>query len=254
MNLEIEKIESIPESEKLEAEISSQEPQLPINDRLLAMGQMAACLAHELRNPLGSIELYCSLLKRELGENARCQEILGSLTTGVRTMGNIISNCLQFTKEIRPNKKQFTSASLFLEQTCEFAKPKGSESGVVIEWVEEGVEPFSMDPYLIGQVAINLILNAVDASIGSSEPKVKILLSHTDKNYWTFEVIDTGPGLTTEVRRRMFDPFFTTKEKGTGLGLPIVYAILTGHDGEIEYYNLETRGTKVVVKFENKGI
>ena len=83
---------------------------LSVNERLLAMGQMAACLAHELRNPLGSIDLYCSLLKRELGENQKAQEILQSMTFGIRSMGNIISNCLQFTKEIRPNKKLFTSA------------------------------------------------------------------------------------------------------------------------------------------------
>jgi signal transduction histidine kinase len=223
---------------------------LSVNERLLAMGQMAACLAHELRNPLGSIDLYCSLLKREIGENKKAQEILESMTFGIRSMGNIISNCLQFTKEIRPNKKLFNSAEIFLKQICEYAKPNELNAGVTIKWEDLGSEDFEMDPYLIGQVAINLIINSVDACLANETNEIKVILNHTSKSEWTFEVLDNGIGLTSETRARMFDPFFTTKEKGTGLGLPIVFAIVKGHGGNINFNDLPNGGTHSIVKFK----
>jgi signal transduction histidine kinase len=225
---------------------------LPVNEKLLAMGQMATSLAHELRNPLGSIELYCSLLKREFKGNGKAEEILQSMMQGIRTMGHIITNCLQFTKEIRPNKRSFKSASLFLAETCEYARPKNLDNKVSVSWEEIGNEEFLMDPYLMGQLLINLIVNAADAVVSKENPQVKVILNHTLKDQWFLEVIDNGIGLSSDVKERMFDPFFTTKEKGTGLGLPIVYVIGEAHDGNLEFNNAIGGGVHVRAVFNNK--
>ena len=232
-------------------EISSNNS-LTINERLLAMGQMAASLAHELRNPLGSIELYSSLLKRELKDDEKSSELLQSMLTSVRTMGHIISNCLQFTKDVKASKQVYSSAEVFLRETSEYARPKGESGGVAIECIDVGDKTFLMDPFLMGQVAINLIINAIDAVENVDFPKVEVKLDHRNSDFWLFEVIDNGPGISPEIKNRIFDPFFTTKEKGTGLGLPIVFGLVEGHGGEITFQNVPLGGSHAIVKLYNK--
>lgn len=230
---------------------SIREEVLNTDERLMAMGQMAASLAHELRNPLGSIELYCSLLKKELSGQEKAQEIVGSLLQSVRIMGNVISNCLQFTKEIRAHKKEFTQALVFLKETCAFAEPK--DDSVRITWEERGSARFLMDPYLIGQVLINLLINAVDAVQNEVAPHIHVVLDHTRDDHWLLTVTDNGCGIHPEIKSKIFDPFFTTKEKGTGLGLPIVHTIVSGHHGEIRIQDTETQGTQFTILFKNIG-
>ncbi len=226
---------------------------LSVNEKLLAMGQMAASLAHELRNPLGSIELYCSLLKKEVHGNEKGEEILRSLTQGVRTMGHIISNCLQFTKEIKPNKQYYKTAAVFLRETCDYARPSLNGDKITIAWREIGEEKFLMDPYLMGQVLINLIINAIDAVQNQINPKIEVILDHSNSDNWKLEVKDNGIGISKELKNKIFDPFFTTKEKGTGLGLAIVHVIVEGHGGTLEFNDAREGGVHVIASFNNRG-
>lgn len=225
---------------------------LSVNEKLLAMGQMAASLAHELRNPLGSIELYCSTLKKEIKGQQKAEEIVQSMLQGIRTMGQVISNCLQFTREIRPRKQFFNEANLFLKETCKYAEPKADEQTTRISWSEFGTEKFLMDPYLIGQVLINLVVNALDATESLENGRVQVILDHSKAEKWTLEVIDNGSGIPIEIKSKIFDPFFTTKEKGTGLGLAIVYTIVQGHGGVLELLESAQGGTRIVMEFYNK--
>lgn len=225
---------------------------LTINERLLAMGQMAACLAHELRNPLGSIELYSSLLKREFKDNEKASELITSMLSSVRTMGHIISNCLQFTKDVKASKQRFSNGTIFLRETSEYARPKGETVGVHVEYFDIGHEEFLMDPFLMGQVAVNLLINAIDAVENIDSPKIQIKLNRENSEFWLLEVIDNGPGIPSEIKNKIFDPFFTTKEKGTGLGLPIVFGLVEAHGGEISFQDEPLGGSRAMVKIYNK--
>ena len=226
---------------------------LNTNERLIAMGQMAASLAHELRNPLGSMELYCSLLKKELKGQEKVETFVSSLLQSIRTMEKVISNCLQFTREIKPSKKEFSSGEIFLRETCAYAMPNMGETLVALSWEEKGEKAFLMDPYLIAQVLINLIINAIDAVSAEYKPQIQVILDHSRDDIWELSVIDNGVGITDDLKKKIFDPFFTTKEKGTGLGLPIVHTIVSGHDGEIRVLKHEPRGTEFKLIFKNKG-
>lgn len=236
-------------------------------DRLLAMGEMAASLAHEIRNPLGSMELYCSILKRELKGDKSKLELLDSIQHGISTLSHIVSNCLLFTKDITVSKKQFTKADLFLLRTSEYVSSsftkygitlsnvEDNDSGFLIEWEESGSEPFMMDPYIIGQIALNLCTNSIDALLDSNlnkdERRIKLCLDHSNKSFWLLSVEDNGKGMSKSVLDKMYDPFFTTKEKGTGLGLAIVHSLVKAHGGELKVSSELGEGTKIEIKFKN---
>jgi signal transduction histidine kinase len=240
-------------------------------ERLLAMGQMAASLAHEIRNPLGSMELNLSLLRKELKANEDLSGIVEQVLKSVSTLNHIVSNCLLFTKDITVRKRKFNTAFQMLDETCKYlaqsrtgVRFKGfskidydfeSSRGIELAWAERGTLPFLMDPYLIGQIAINLINNSIDAcgsETGSGRSlSVIIEVIHESSSEWELVVADTGSGMNADTISRMYDPFFTTKEKGTGLGLAIVHSLVTAHDGTIHIESEAGKGTRIHVKFRN---
>lgn len=246
--------------------------------RLVAMGQMAASLAHEIRNPLGSMELYCSVLKRELKGEESHIELLEHIQRGISTLNHIVGNCLMFTKDITVKKQDLNSARTLLRETCTYVKA-GRNDVVVFEnidsdlrtqktgslndpiinirlvWGETGSEKFSIDPYVIGQVLINILNNALDACCSKSYKNkihmVSVQIIHEAEEEWSLIVKDTGHGLSDEVKKRLYDPFFTTKEKGTGLGLAIVHSLVSAHRGTIEVVSEVGSGTEVKIVFKN---
>ena len=214
--------------------------------RLMAMGQMAASLAHEIRNPLGSMELFCSLLKKDLAGQPQLLQTAEQIHLGIRTLERIISNCLQFARDVVPQKKSITEVRPLLEEAVAYVRGRSEELKVetTIETKGEGV--VAADPYLLQQVLLNLLLNAIEAS--GEQGKV-VLSSEITPGSWVLCVADTGPGITDEEKRQMFDPFFTTKQGGTGLGLTIVHSIVTAHGGRIDIEAEPGRGTRVTVTF-----
>lgn len=226
-------------------------------DRMIAMGEMAASLAHELRNPLGSIELHAGLIKKnkEVPENIKSYAV--EIQKAVATLNHIVSNSLQFTKEIKPRKQSFTTASQFLAEICKYIR-QGEESRcnlseLDLRWEEIGKESFQIDPYLIGQIAINLLTNAIQARNPNSKEVhvVLITLDHSSADFWSLEVRDSGLGISSEDVDKIFDPFYTTKEKGTGLGLAVVHSIVQAHDGAIKIVSNPEAGTLFSIKFQN---
>ncbi len=236
--------------------------------RLVAMGQMAASLAHEIRNPLGSMELYCSVLKREVKDDSSKLELVNHIQQGISSLSHIVSNCLLFTKDITVSKKEYGSAKMFLSETCRYVSSsyehlaivsglpeKDCDAGLFLSWEESGEESFMMDPYVLGQIVLNLSKNALDAcseeSLSNLPHHVQISIDHSDSACWTLLVCDNGKGMSEEVKERMYDPFFTTREKGTGLGLAIVYSLVKAHGGTIEVQSEISMGTRVKIKFLN---
>lgn len=222
-------------------------------ERLVAMGQMAASMAHEIRNPLGGMELFCSLLAKELKERdeGKLHSLAEQILKGIRTVDRVIQNCLQFAREIVPQKSDCVSLKQFLAECQEQLGARVSEVDIQIESAEHPAVYF--DPFLMQQVVVNLLSNAADAITERSrklkhegaENMEREIFLRTSFNESTFaiEVQDSGEGISPEAIARIFDPFMTTKTTGTGLGLAICHSIVRAHGGEIEVESEPGRGS-----------
>lgn len=223
--------------------------------RLMAMGQMAASLAHEIRNPLGSMELYCTLLKKDLKEAPSALELAEQIHAGIKVLDRIISNCLQFSRDLVPRQKRLNDSRTIIDELFHYARPQAEQAEVALTFEEQGSNPIQVDPYLVNQALLNVVLNAIDAA-GSKENNTRTesgrVLVKSDRakpGCWAVVVIDNGPGIASEDQERIFDPFFTTKNGGTGLGLAIVHSIVTAHRGSITVESKRGHGTAITLNF-----
>jgi signal transduction histidine kinase len=214
--------------------------------RLMAMGQMAASLAHEIRNPLGSMELYCSLLKKDLQDRPDLQTLAEQIHVGIKTLDRIIGNCLQFSRGIEPKKEPVPSLMPVLEAVAEMVRAKAD--GVKIEITSSSL-PVVLDTYLFKQALCNLVLNAAEAAKETAaEPLVSINAQVDERGGIVVEVIDNGPGIPEASLKEIFEPFFTTKRGGTGLGMAVVLSIVSAHGGSVSVENRETvSGVRAVI-------
>ena len=224
---------------QLTEELGEKNRQLERRNRLAALGEMAAGIAHEIRNPLGAIKLYASLLKTDVSDRPAAAQTVDKITNGVGRLESIVSQVLYFTREIRANPIGCDLAEL-IRESIDVARARKSESAVRI--VASGPETLSatFDPNLLSQALLNLLINAMDACGESGTVTIRYAISGKKRARITIE--DTGPGLPAEVIDKVFDPFFTTKDHGTGLGLAIVNRIAEAHEGTIEARNLKSGG------------
>ena len=209
------------------------------DQRLIAMGQMAASLAHEIRNPLGSMELFCTLLKKDLTAQPNLLQLAEQIHTGISTINHIITNCLQFSKQVNVNKKPVSSIKGFLQDSLNALSAKTAQVDVTIEVDEQKQGSVKFDHYLMKQVVINLVANAIDAAQeraqkeNGHQAKVRLVSEFCSGDNWNLHVVDNGQGMSAEVREHVFEPFFSTKNAGTGLGLAIVHNLVVAHGGKI---------------------
>jgi signal transduction histidine kinase len=199
------------------------------SDRLAALGQLSAGLAHELRNPLGTIRASSEMLNRSVaGENEVAREVAGFISTEVDRANSLITRFLQFARplEIRPERAD-------LDQTLDRAisQVEREAPGVSIyrNYTPE-IPPFPFDAELLERVFYNLILNAAQASPSGGAVTVKTRAADTTAE---IAVIDRGAGIDPKNMKTIFNPFFTTKPQGVGLGLAIVSKIVDEHGGKI---------------------
>ncbi len=221
-------------------------------DRLAAMGEMAAEIAHEIRNPLGSIELFATTLRRDLKGFGELRTLADHISSGVRSMNNSISNLLLF---IRPHQKfefRLIDITSPINDAILFSKDLvGSDTNIELI-TRYSKEPLTIngDPELLKQVCLNLIVNAVQAMPDGGRLTLstnKLYDQQKDVNHVEIRIRDTGKGVSGTDMSKIFDPFFTTKKKGTGLGLAIVHNILEIHGGEIDIECLDEEGTVCTV-------
>ncbi|KJU87722.1 Sensory histidine kinase AtoS [Candidatus Magnetobacterium bavaricum] len=205
------------------------ESQQERNKRLIAMGEMAAQIVHEIRSPLCSIELYASMLENELGETPNANLARG-ISMGIRSLNNILTNMIFFAK---PQKPKFYEIKLsdVIDESLFMLMPLIESRGVSLERYAGEGDMISGDGELLKQVFMNIIINAVQVTPDGGTVK---LIEKTDDTHAIVEIIDEGEGIKHENLERIFDPFFSTKEKGTGLGLAIASKILLVHDGTIK--------------------
>ena len=221
------------------------------NMRLAAVGEMAARMAHELRNPLGSIELFASLLKKGLSSDPEKSKWTEHISSAVTAMDYSLSNLLLFTGKPTPHMRDVDLQNI-MEESRLFATHLIRQNK--IQFVHEiGAlpKPFLSDEDLLRQIFLNLILNAVDAMPHGGELRataVSRLVPSGDaigREGVLVTVTDTGCGIPKEILSRIFDPFFTTKNKGTGLGLAIVHNAIQALDGVIQVHSKPGEGTQV---------
>lgn len=199
------------------------------NERLRIMGEMAANIAHEVRNPLGSIELYASLLARDLENDSDKKRLTTSIIKGVRTINAVISNTLLFAKEIKVNPSNHILADIVDEVVLYLQHIIRDKKVRIINKLDES-HIIYCDEDMYKQVVMNLIGNAVDAV--STGGEITASSEMTDKETILY-IKDNGHGIDEDMLSRLFMPFQTTKAKGTGLGLSIAYKIIKAHGGDI---------------------
>ena len=209
----------------LEALVSRQE-------RLAALGQLTAGVAHEIRNPLSIIKACAEILQQNFegqpGENGLCRDIVEE----VNRLSRVVSDFLLFAKPIEPSFKPVDLNELI--ETVVARLGKGSEETTRIHLdVPESLPSIRADADQVEQVLLNLIRNGSEAMDGEGEIVVRSRFSQEDETVWV-EVEDRGGGMNEETRRRIFDPFFTSKATGTGLGLSICHRIMDSHGGSIQ--------------------
>ncbi|MEO5357221.1 MAG: ATP-binding protein [Nitrospirae bacterium YQR-1] len=200
------------------------------NKRLIAMGEMAAQIVHEIRSPLCSIELYASMLENELGLSPHATLARG-ISTGIRSLNNILTNMLFFAK---PQKPLFHNIkiSTVAEESLNMLLPLIEARGITLcREVEGPAAVVKGDLELLKQVLMNIIINAVHVTPENGTIKI---IETVENNMAVIKVIDEGEGISHQNIERIFDPFFSTKERGTGLGLAIASKIMLVHQGAIK--------------------
>jgi len=220
-------------------------------EKFAAMGEMAANIAHEVRNPLGSIELFASLLLKNLTE-AKDRERVLQIISSVKNVDNKISNLLLFTRRPSPQMKVIRLHQI-MKEVIDFSEQIIEQAGVeLLVHMDQNDILISADAEMIKQVFLNIILNAQQAMPDGG--KLTILTRLTPKSLLETrekiaEIIfqDAGPGIPSADISRIFDPFFSTKEGGSGLGLAIVHNIISEHNGSIFVENAPEGGMIVNV-------
>lgn len=208
-------------------------------DRLSALGELAAGLAHEIRNPLGSIEGALQIMRRE-GVQSETKEEFGTLAQKeIDRLKGLVLDFLEFARPQQPHQEATDINELF-KAVQRLSSESAKMASVSIRVKTADDLPFvSLDPEQMKQVLLNLVLNAVQAMPQGGE----ILLSALKRDdVIVVEVKDQGVGVDPSHLERIFDPFFTTRAKGTGLGLSIAYRIVSQHGGHISAVRNPDRG------------
>ncbi len=213
------------------------------DEKLRLMGEMAANIAHEIRNPLGSIELYASLLARDLEADPDKKRLTSSIVKGVRTINSIISNTLLYTKELKITPKEHVLVDIVDEVVLYLQHIIREKKVKLINLLDEELIIYC-DADMLKQVVMNIIGNAVDAVKVGGEIKIQ---SNVDNNNTYLIIADNGSGIDDDMLSRLFMPFQTTKAKGTGLGLSIAYKIIKAHNGDIVAESNGKNYTKFVI-------
>lgn len=213
--------------------------------RLAALGEMAAGIAHEVRNPLGSIALYARMLEDDLADRASEQGIARKILRAVRGLDAVVHDVLNFAREMRVNPEWVDAGSLFDLAIEASGVPM---TGIRVEraWkASRGAPAVWCDPVLMRQALGNIIRNGAEANQESGRGPGSLVLSAWREGRGAGAVMglsvrDTGTGVPEDALERLFNPFYTTRHAGTGLGLAIVHRIVDAHGGSVRISNVSS--------------
>jgi signal transduction histidine kinase len=226
-----------------------------LRDRLASLGEMAAGIAHELKNPLAGIEVMAGLLRRQVPESASAQSLLADIISESKLANAIVVEMLEYVRPIRLQVEP-TSLADVLHQAITMADTKVSRGSIhVAVAIDPRVPAVDGDPHQLCQVFTNLLTNAFDALGGRGRVTITAARGRgTDDPAFAddrpptptvvVDVTDNGPGVSPELTDKIFNPFVTTKPQGSGLGLAIVRKIVDAHDGRIDLTSSADAGTR----------
>jgi len=215
------------------------------SERLVTVGQLAAGIAHEIRNPLASISGSIELLKQTPQANEEDRTLMAIVHREIARLNVLIGDLLDYAN---PRAQQTVDFDLgvLIDETLHVAR--GDQAFAEVDVASDIIKPLSLnaDPAKVRQVVWNLLRNAADAAAAGG--KHVTVTARDDGNGVTFTIADDGPGIEHEHIARIFDPFYTTKSKGTGLGLATCHTIVAEHGGRIAVESEVGKGTKMVVR------
>ncbi len=245
-------------------ELRFMEEEVARGQRLAAMGEMATSIAHEVKNPLSSIQLFAGLMAEETSNEVR-REFMRQIKSVIDSVDRMLSNLLTFAKPLRPNLKGIDPREV-LEECLDFVRPLAQQRGVGLDLsIPHRVPLVRGDRDLLKQALLNVLLNAFQAMPQGGSVRAWVRLCSSIQCGWgpvlekehvlqggtewvEIGVQDTGEGIAPDLQQRVFDPFFTTRSGGSGLGLSIVHGIVKAHSGSVRLQSELGEGTCVSIR------
>jgi len=212
--------------------------------RLAAMGEMAAMLAHEVRNPLGAMELFTGLLLQDLRDHPDARRLAQQVARGIADLNHLVTNLLEFTRTRVPRRQPIECCEL-LDHVLRYTVELHAASGVTVERVYAPPPVLAhADPDLVRPVLLNLVRNAMQAMPDGGRLTVGV---RGDTTAVRLSVRDTGGGIARAEQETIFRPFFSTRSRGTGLGLSVSRELVKGMGGELTVESEVGRGATFIV-------
>lgn len=230
------------EVKRLRGQIEKKDRELARQERLAALGEMAAGVAHEIRNPLAGIQLCATMLEQDLADQPEAHKLAMQIAQGVRMLDSIVCDILTFAG---PDASRFEDVQLsaIVDSSLRTMAMTPDADRTLIQ-VDRGIDAFVVraDARLMERALVNLLFNAVEAA--GPDGSVRVFANAAGEGSCVLSVSDTGPGIASDMADRIFNPFFTTKDNGTGLGLSIVHRIVDAHGGYIRALPAHGGGTE----------
>jgi len=227
--------------QKTTADLRKAEAQLIRSEKLAALGQLAAGIAHEIRNPLTSINILIHSLTEKFPSEDSHREDLNVIEEEIDRINEILDRFLRFAKPAPPLLERTEVAPIF-EETLQLIRPRMAKQRIHVQKEFQNLPMILMDREQMKQVVLNLLLNAIQAMPGGGT--LTLRGQHSKDGQWiTVSVQDSGVGIPDEDMDKLFDPFFSRKEGGIGLGLSIAHRIIDQHRGKIEVESDPGKGT-----------
>jgi len=218
---------------------------LRLVDRLSALGALSAGMAHEIRNPLGSVAGAVEILESGLPEGDANREFVLIIKKEIQRLSSIVSRQLDLVRPTHPERTPLDIRRI-VESVENLTRKQAERQGVKLEVQAGAALPLVMaDDQQIRQAVLNLVINALQAVNGGG---VVAIRSESDGRCVRIVVEDDGPGLSEEALGRAMEPFYTTKDGGTGLGLSIAFQIAIGHGGDLRVENRESGGARLTLE------
>jgi two-component system sensor histidine kinase AtoS len=227
-----------------------------LRDRLAAVGEMAAVMAHEIKNPLAGIEVLAGLLRRKVPDNAEAQGLVKDIINEAKMANAIVQEVLAFVRPVRLQVDR-TSLADAISSAIVMADGKSSRGNILVDTTLPADLPLlGADQHQLQQVFSNLLINAYEALEGRGRIEIAARIARTSADgallpdghqavpTVVVDISDDGPGMPPDIAEKIFNPFFTTKAQGTGLGLAVVRKIVDAHDGRIDMTTQDGRGTR----------
>ena len=225
--------------------------QIRMADRLSALGQLSAGMAHEIRNPLGSIKGGIEIIEEGVDEDSKKYEFIQIIKKEIHRLDRKISDFLKYARPPFPERR-VCAINKIVNSVIRLVEKRAEQEDIFIDAkLADGLPELLIDSEQIRQALLNIVLNAIQSIREGGRIEIETGL---DEDFLCISVSDNGSGIPEENIARLFDPFFTTKDDGTGLGLSITFQLIKSHNGEVEVEQNKSGGSRFIIKLPLKEV